>query len=296
MDMLDTRTLRNTNFVREDGESDRFLALLADPARPSVPAHDVAVVVAHPDDETIGCGAQLARLLGATVVLLTDGAPRKASIAQEHGCASVYAYGAARAREFCDAMELAGVDKSNILEFGFSDQTGALRLVELARAVYCLVEARRIRTVLTHAYEGGHPDHDAASFAVHAAAELKRRIDEPFSIVEMPLYRASTNNNWCMQSFADHPTATAVTVRLTESEQRRKRAMVAAYGTQSETLAPFGLDRESFRSAPHYDFGSLPNDGLLLYERYDWGMTGGRWVGLVRAALHELALRDPPWL
>jgi N-acetylglucosamine malate deacetylase 2 len=36
----------------------------------------VAVVVAHPDDETIGCGAILRRLPLVRLVHVTDGAPR----------------------------------------------------------------------------------------------------------------------------------------------------------------------------------------------------------------------------
>jgi LmbE family N-acetylglucosaminyl deacetylase len=38
----------------------------------------VLVVVAHPDDETGGCGVLLQRLHQATVVFCTDGAPMQA--------------------------------------------------------------------------------------------------------------------------------------------------------------------------------------------------------------------------
>jgi len=286
---------RVEQIAADSGQGRDFLSLLADPARPPLAAEDVAIVVAHPDDETIGCGAQLRRLVGATVIVLTDGAPRNLSTAQEHGCASVDDYRALRSREVCKALSLANIRKRNIVELGFSDQTAALQLVELTRVIYCLLGARGIATVLTHAYEGGHPDHDAAAFAVHAAAELKRRIDEPPSIIEMPLYRADSRNNWCVQSFADCRAQAAAVIPLSKSEQCLKRRMIAAHETQRQTLSPFRIDREVFRAAPHYDFRSLPNRGLLLYERYDWGMAGARWLHLVKRALRELGLRDPPW-
>ncbi|RAI45095.1 hypothetical protein CH341_05945, partial [Rhodoplanes roseus] len=52
-----------------------LLAAIGDPARPAIDAGRVGVIVAHPDDETLGCGGQLARLYGVQVAIVTDGAP-----------------------------------------------------------------------------------------------------------------------------------------------------------------------------------------------------------------------------
>jgi hypothetical protein len=41
-----------------------------------IDARQIAARAAHPDDETIGCGAQLPRLSGITIVTVTDGAAR----------------------------------------------------------------------------------------------------------------------------------------------------------------------------------------------------------------------------
>ena len=54
------------------------------------------IVVAHPDDETIGLGAQLGRFEDALLVHLTDGAPRDGEDARNYGFASVADYAAAR--------------------------------------------------------------------------------------------------------------------------------------------------------------------------------------------------------
>src|SRR5579864_789254 len=50
-----------------------FRRLVADPASVSL---RMAVLAAHPDDETIGASALLARFPTAFIVYLTDGAPR----------------------------------------------------------------------------------------------------------------------------------------------------------------------------------------------------------------------------
>jgi N-acetylglucosamine malate deacetylase 2 len=265
---------------------DHFLAALADPARGPVPASEVAIVVAHPDDETIACGAQLRRLSGATLVVVTDGAPRKVDEALRHGFSGVEDYAAARAHELDAALALASVSGGNVVRLGMFDQAAALRLAELTRTLYSLIEARGLDLLMTHAFEGGHPDHDATAFAVHIAAAIERRRGRSVAVVEMPFYRAG-HEGPAIQCFSPGQHATYV-IRLTAEEQALKRSMLEAYATQRDILAAFDVAQESFRRAPAYDFTALPNEGRLLYESHDWGMTGKRWIALARAALSEL--------
>ena len=58
-------------------------------------------------------------------------------------------------------------------------------LTELAHRLREILEREKPQAVITHAYEGGHPDHDAAAFAVRAACRLAA---EPPPILEMALY------------------------------------------------------------------------------------------------------------
>jgi N-acetylglucosamine malate deacetylase 2 len=288
-------TLSEPDTVQPDQASQALLDGLGDPDRPLIAADDVAVIVAHPDDETIGCGAQLRRLDKVSVILVTNGAPRGGGDARAHGYASVDSYAAARTRELCSAMALAGVPASRIIELGFSDQAAALHLLDLARSIYFLLAARSINVVLTHAFEGGHPDHDATAFAVHTVAALRRRHSEKLGIIEMPFYHAE-NNGWATQNFSRQPDCPEVTTPLNRSERELKRRMLAAHATQRATLSAFHVEAEYFRRAPAYDFLSLPNQGQLLYERYDWGLTGKDWLALSRAALGEMGLAGDQWL
>src|SRR5579871_2129369 len=105
--------------------AENFLDALVAARSPVIAAHDLAIVIAHPDDETIGCGAQLNRLAGATIIVVTDGAPRQA-----HAVGDVAAYASQRMDELKQALVQADVAERNVVMLGFSDQTTAMHLVE----------------------------------------------------------------------------------------------------------------------------------------------------------------------
>jgi LmbE family N-acetylglucosaminyl deacetylase len=249
-------------------------------------ASHIAVVVAHPDDETVGCGALLTRLAGVHLVMVTDGAPRNLADAQRYGFATARAYAAKRFSELRQAIRLAGIAPACCALLRLPDQETALRLPQLVNRLAEIFVKRRIRVVVTHAYEGGHPDHDATAFAVHIAARLLRsRRKQHIEIAEMPLY-------WLGESGAVHQSfapghGEASEIPLSPGEIELKRRMIAAHATQAEVLASFTADHECFRRAPDYDFTRLPNDGRLLYEHQDWGMSGERWLACTAAAMEQ---------
>ena len=307
------------------GAAERFLDALCAGTPPI--ERRVAVVVAHPDDETIGCGAQLARFRDLLLVHVTDGAPRSRADAAD--------YATMRAAELAAVLDLAGIPRERTVALGVVDQEAALAMAAIARRLAEIFADFRPEIVLTHAYEGGHPDHDATCFAVHAAVELihsvpaipldsspacgggqgggsppharqateRRRVEPPAPppqageelkestpvVIDFPLYRAAPNpSGWALIEFLPG-TPPGRTVELDEGRRAMKARLLACHRSQREMLQHFPLGHERFRAAPRYDFAAPPHPGELFYERLGWGIDGGRWRMLAASAASELA-------
>ena len=268
---------------------EEFLRAISDPTRPPIAAR-TKVVFAHPDDETLACGALLPRLQDVTVVHVTDGAPRSGEDARRFGFSGVSEYGAARAAELRAAMRIAGVGEDRLLSLDVPDQGTPFALADVARRLRPLLDEAEM--VITHSYEGGHPDHEAVCWAVHAACRLlAREGSPPPAIIDVPLYRLGPDGGWLHQDFGEGGPDIAV-LRLTDQERDLKSRMLAAHASQAETLGPFGVADEAYRTAPAYDFSVLPHGGALLYERENWGLTGARWLDLAADAAGELRLDE----
>jgi len=249
------------------------------------------VLAAHPDDETIGAGGLLGRASPEAVIHVTDGAPRDLAWAPAAN-GDRHRYAQARRRELEAAMTLAGVPAERLVSLGMIDQEAVLALPALAEKLAEIFVDLAPDRVLTLAYEGGHPDHDATAFAAHAAAELlRRRGREGPELWEMALYHAGNGRMMIAEFLLGEEREVVLSLSLAEAE--RKRRMIDAFVTQQETLRPFLPPRpERLRRAPAYRFTEPPHPGLLQYEIWGFPMDGAAWRGHARAALHALGLPE----
>jgi LmbE family N-acetylglucosaminyl deacetylase len=257
---------------------DTLLDAIADPVRAEIDAGDIAIVTAHPDDETLAFGAIMRRLKGVNVVLATDGSPRDMLTQRRLGFASVERYRDARHGELTAALTLAGIPASALTRLEFPDKEAAHNLAAFAEALRDVFAAKGVRAVLTHAYEGGHPDHDAVAAAVALATR-----GTPIEVVESPFYR-SRDGRFAVQSFVPIEDVPVIETRLTPDDVAHKLAMVACYPSQAGALDGFQPRIERFRHAPAYDFSQPPNGGEIDYERSFFP-----WTVWARATAHAFA-------
>lgn len=261
---------------------------------------EILVVAAHPDDETIGCGATLRKASNRVRVLhITDGAPRDMVDAEAAGFSTREAYARTRRMEAHAALKLAGLGPERCRQLGIVDQEAALNMQDITLKLRDIILETSPGMVLTHPYEGGHPDHDTAAFCAVSAVELLRRAPagagfEPPVVCEMSSYHSRMNGKgrtrMAFYEFLPEYGREVVTVRLTRSERELKAAMMDCFRTQQKVLQAVPLDIEIFRAAPRYDFTRPPHPGRPLYESYNWGMTMNKWLRLTQRAMRELQL------
>jgi LmbE family N-acetylglucosaminyl deacetylase len=127
----------------------------------------IMVLAPHPDDETLGCGAVIARARAAgdqaTVVIATDGRHSSRSpVLPPEPLARL------RTAELQQACRVLGVADEDVVQLDYEDGTLGAGLTDLAGDLAALLAARRPDTVFVTCVQDHHPDHRA----LHRALQL----------------------------------------------------------------------------------------------------------------------------
>jgi LmbE family N-acetylglucosaminyl deacetylase len=238
----------------------------------------ILIVAAHPDDEVLALGGHFHCLHPRILHLTTGGS----STRKGQELAKI------RSRELERALSLARIPTRHRFTCEVVDQRAIDFLPEIFLKLRSLVDHVKPSCLLTHAYEGGHPDHDAASLVSHLVA--KSANDLP--VLEFPSY----HNGAPFAQKASLETCSflelrggEVALRLSKKQQKVKQKMLAAFRSQSEFLKCFQVAVESFRPAPAYNFLEAPHRGILLYEAFGWD-TYSAWRKRASAGMERIAL------
>lgn len=144
-------------------------------------AERLLVVVAHPDDESFGCGSLLARAqahgVRATVCCATRGEAGTSALADDRAALATI-----REAELHAAADLLGVDHVVLLGWEDSDMVGpagpgtlvAAPLEEVAAAIAAVIDDVRPHIVVTLDASDGHRDHVQVREATLRAVERAR--------------------------------------------------------------------------------------------------------------------------
>jgi len=245
-----------------------------------------AVIVAHPGDDVFGAGCLISKLIDVSILHITDGVtvddscnPIPSEERREHS--------KALRRECLSALELADVRSDQILDYFIPDRCAVHYLVGVTRRITSFLQSSGADIVITHPYEGGHPDHDATAFATHASLRLMRENGlRPPVVFEMGLY-PSKDLQTRLSGFLPGSEGEITTLRLDERSRKLKKNMFACLKAQSEHTDGT-VDSEKFRRPPHYNFNLPPQSNKLHYEDFDWAITSDEWQALAARALNQL--------
>lgn len=207
------------------------------------PIAKTLVLAAHPDDETIACAGLLQRATNALVVFAVDGAPPCYRFERRFGSLRNYsdlrfreAAAALAAIPHCSFRRLTRQDGS-----WFVDQHLFLEMPQAFLSLCRIAREFSPHLIVSHAFEGGHLDHDACHVLAKRAA-----IVLGVQTLEFPLYWKTPHHGDRFQEFRD-PRGEELSLGLSGHELEVKRRMLAEYKSQRGLTLVFQPQVERFR-------------------------------------------------
>lgn len=224
------------------------VAHVLDAIRRPAPVHQrTLVLVAHPDDEVLGLSVLLSRFTDLTLVHATDGA---AGGDRDE-----------RLDELDAALAALGVNVQRHVQLDLPDGRLAANLAQFIDRLSPIWDNHEM--IVTHAYEGGHPDHDCCAVAVNT---LRRSVSDKPALA-FPIY-ALGPEGVVKNRFVREP-AQAIDFALTETERDEKRQALAEFVSQEHVVGTFELTGEAVGSADLFDPAIVRAASEVLFARGD---------------------------
>jgi LmbE family N-acetylglucosaminyl deacetylase len=224
------------------------------------------VVAPHPDDETLGCGATIARKRAAgtavLVAVVADGryAQSRSTMISPSELASI------RAAEAVAACARLGVDADDVVQLGHEDTHVAEAEQQVTEELQDLISRFRPEEVLVVCGLDHHPDHRAVHRATCAA--LRRGGADPV-VHEFPVW------SWIDGPWLDQRDRTAIgralhLVRQPWGALRRGRASLVVTGpfaaAKDKAMAAHASQMSAYTSEPSW---AVMDDAMLRAFRPD---------------------------
>ena len=217
----------------------------------------------HPDDEVVASFAAIGRAKA-------DGA-RVAVLFLTHGCVDQATMWPWRRGLYAEAVARRQAESERVAaELGLTVAGRSERaarhlwrdLGEAEREARAAIAAVGADQLWTPAFEGGNPDHDAAS------AIASRLAGEGLSVLEFAEYNLAGGKAHSHRFPSSNGTETVLL--LSPDEQVAKRQALALYASEAGNLSYVGVDHEIYRPLAAYDYSNPPHMGKLWYARFQW--------------------------
>ena len=204
----------------------------------------IMVLAPHPDDETLGCGAVIARARAAgdeaTVVIATDGrhSSRSPLLAPEP-------LARLRSAELQRACRTLGVADRDVVQLDYEDGTLGADVPRLAGDLAALLAARRPDTVFVTCLQDHHPDHRALHRALRLALAGPAPGGHRPEVLAYPIW-AWTSGPWFLAAAGDRLPLVSWSLRQllhpgwvripAGNHLATKRSAIQAYASQTTNL------------------------------------------------------------
>lgn len=183
--------------------------------------------------------------------------------------------GRRREAESRRAMKLLGVGLERLYCLRLPDGRALNHLDEVVTRLEALFDRLKPSAIFVPAWEGGHPDHDAAQLATSVAL---KRAGLKAELCEFPLYHRFRSRLFSVGEFLPGPPGPAYTW-LGLKERMLKQKLAGVYESQRPVMVPLLALKggpmlmqprgEPWRQVPaDRDYRVPPHEGRLTYEYY----------------------------